>query len=67
MTNRASKSITTPMSVGMSAAGLLAVVVIFALYATGHGNLPWWLNGLTVLMPLGLAIGVVSAIVRAHR
>ena len=54
------------LSVGMSGLGLVAVALIFGLYATGYRELPWWLNGTTVLMPLGLATGVVSIIVQAR-
>lgn len=54
------------LSVGMFGLGLVAVALIFGLYATGYRELPWWLNAITVLMPLGLATGVVSIIVQAR-
>jgi membrane protein implicated in regulation of membrane protease activity len=41
------------------AAGLLALAVMFALFATGHRGLPMWLSLSSLLLPLGLAVGVV--------
>lgn len=47
--------------------GLLAVVAVFALYATGHEDLPLWLNAATVLLPFGLITGLVTNVVRTRR
>jgi len=40
------------------AAGLLALAVMFGLFATGHRRLPIWLSLSSLLLPLGLALGV---------
>lgn len=40
--------------------GLLAVVVILALFATGSQELPLWLNLLALLAPLGFGIGLLG-------
>jgi uncharacterized protein (DUF983 family) len=47
--------------------GLLAVVAVFALYATGHENLPLWLNVATVLLPFGLITALITSVVRTRR
>lgn len=47
--------------------GLLAVVIVFALHASGYENLPLWLNLPTVLAPAGLITGVVTSVVRTRR
>jgi hypothetical protein len=41
------------------AAGLVALAVTFGLFATGHRNLPMWLSLSSLLLPIGLALGVV--------
>jgi len=40
------------------AAGLVALAVMFGLFATGHRGLPMWLSLSSLLLPLGLAIGM---------
>ncbi|GAB2650972.1 hypothetical protein GCM10027271_05790 [Saccharopolyspora gloriosae] len=62
-----SRSIVLPLAVGLFAAGVLAVVVVFGLYATGIADLPLWLNLATLLAPLGLIVGVVGAVARTRR
>lgn len=55
------------VSVALFALGVLAVLIVFGLAATGQHNLPVWLNVMTMLAPLGLVVGVVSAVVNARR
>ena len=40
--------------------GLLGVVVIMALFATGSHDLPLWLNLVAMLAPVGFGIGLVG-------
>ncbi|WNV82033.1 hypothetical protein [Umezawaea sp. Da 62-37] len=52
-----------PLALGLFALGLVAIVVVFALFATGASNLPIWLNlAAWLLTPVGLGLGVVSAV-----
>ncbi|NHD18230.1 hypothetical protein G9447_12865 [Actinopolyspora sp. BKK1] len=55
-----------PVAVGTFCAGLVVILVIFGMSAFGHRDLPWWLNAMTMLCPLGLAVGLVSALARAR-
>jgi len=48
-------------------AGLLAVVVVYGLFAAGFRDLPLWLNVATSLAPLGLVAGLVTLVVRTRR
>ena len=38
--------------------GLLTLGVTFVLFAAGHRNLPLWLSLSSLLLPIGLALGV---------
>lgn len=64
---------TTPRSsalavwVSLFGLGLLAVLGVFGLFATGYQDLPLWLNLATLLAPAGLIGGVITLIVRASR
>jgi hypothetical protein len=40
------------------AAGLVALAVMFGLFATGHRRLPMWLSLSSLLLPIGLALGI---------
>ena len=40
--------------------GLLGVVVIMVLFATGSHDLPLWLNLVAMLAPIGFGIGLVG-------
>jgi hypothetical protein len=40
--------------------GLLGVVVIMALFATGSHDLPLWLNLVAMLAPVGFGIGLLG-------
>ncbi|MGW4211453.1 hypothetical protein ACWEIJ_25900 [Lentzea sp. NPDC004789] len=57
-----------PLAVGLFAAGVLAIVAVFVLFATGHGDLPVWLNVAATYLPaIGLALGIVAVIRRSRR
>lgn len=54
-------------SIVLFALGMLAVVVVFVLFAIGLTDLPVWLSAFAgVVTPLGLGLGLVS-LVREHR
>ncbi|MCS7478927.1 hypothetical protein ACFFQW_36345 [Umezawaea endophytica] len=56
-----------PLALGLFALGLVAIVVVFVLFAAGRSDLPVWLNvAAWLLTPVGLAVGVVS-VVRSSR
>lgn len=40
------------------AIGLVALATAFALFATGHRDLPMWLSLSSLLLPIGLALGM---------
>ncbi|MFD9894608.1 hypothetical protein ACFWY9_35125 [Amycolatopsis sp. NPDC059027] len=55
------------IGIGLFGLGMLAVVVVFILFATGMENLPVWLSvGAGVVTPLGLLLGLI-ALVREAR
>ena len=47
--------------------GLLAVVVIMVLFATGSHDLPLWLNLVAMLAPVGFGIGLIGDLPRGTR
>jgi len=52
-----------PLALGLFALGLVAIVVVFVLFAAGKSDLPVWLNvAAWLLTPIGLAVGVLSAV-----
>jgi len=52
-----------PLALALFALGVVAIVVVFALFAAGRSNLPVWLSvGACLLPPAGLALGVFSAV-----
>lgn len=55
------------VAVALFAVGLLAILTVFVLFATGRGDLPVWLNLLCLLAPAGLVVGVVGVALRARR
>ncbi|GAA0511581.1 hypothetical protein GCM10011581_01770 [Saccharopolyspora subtropica] len=61
------RSAVLPLSVALFTLGLLAIIVIFALFAAGYQDLPVWLNLATLLCPAGLIFGVVATVVRNRR
>jgi uncharacterized membrane protein YhdT len=57
-----------PLAVGLFAVGVLAIVAVFVLFATGHGDLPVWLNVAATYLPaIGLALGIIAVIRRSRR
>ncbi|EHR63311.1 hypothetical protein SaccyDRAFT_4503 [Saccharomonospora cyanea NA-134] len=55
------------IGIGLFAAGMVAVVAVFLLFAAGYSELPVWLSAAAgVITPLGLALGLIS-LVREHR
>ena len=57
-----------PLAVVIFAIGLIALAVVFVSYATGHRDLPLWLNmSAGVLVPLGLALALVGMFREARR
>lgn len=67
MTSSTSRPLALTVSMVLFGLGLLAIVVVFGLHATGRNNLPVWLNVATMLVPLGLITGVISTVVQARR
>ncbi len=49
------------------AIGVLAVVVVMGLFASGSHDLPLWLNLMAMLAPLGFAVGLAGVAVDARR
>lgn len=62
MARFARKPALLPTSVALFGAGVLAIMIIFGLYAIGWQNLPVWLNAIAMLAPLGLITGVIGMI-----
>lgn len=57
-----------PLAVGLFAVGVLAIVAVFVLFATGHGDLPVWLNVAATYLPAaGLALGIIAVIRRSRQ
>lgn len=54
-------------SLALFGVGLLAILVVFGLFAAGYENLPVWLNLLTLLCPVGLIFGVLATALRSRR
>lgn len=63
----ASRSRVLPTAVALFTVGLIAILTVFVLFATGHRDLPLWLNLVCLLAPAGLAVGVVGAVRQARR
>ena len=57
-----------PLAVGLFAVGVLAIVAVFVLFATGHGDLPLWLNVAATYLPAaGLGLGLIAVIRKARQ
>ncbi|WP_406692924.1 hypothetical protein REH65_15240 [Saccharopolyspora sp. ID03-671] len=67
MASNSPRSAVLPVAMAMFGVGLLAIIVIFALFATGHQDLPAWVSLATLLCPAGLIFGVIATVVRARR
>ena len=56
-----------PIAVAIFALGLIALAAVFALFVSGHHDLPLWLNGSAgVLVPLGLALALFGLVREAR-
>ncbi|PXY37075.1 hypothetical protein DI005_37315 [Prauserella sp. PE36] len=63
----ARKSWLMRLGIALFALGMLAVIVVFVLFAAGLEDLPVWLSAAAgVITPLGLGLGLI-ALVREHR
>jgi uncharacterized membrane protein YhdT len=57
-----------PLAIGLFAIGVLAIMAVFVLFATGHSDLPLWLNlAATYLPAIGLALGIIAVIRKARQ
>jgi hypothetical protein len=57
-----------PLAIGLFAVGVLAIITVFVLFATGHGDLPVWLNVAATYLPaIGLGLGIVAVIRKARQ
>jgi hypothetical protein len=55
------------VGIGVFALGVLAVLVVFVMFASGLHDLPVWLSAAAgVATPLGIVLGFI-ALVREHR
>ncbi len=61
-----SRTVLLPLSVGLFSLGLVAILLIFALSAAGHDDLPLWLNLAAMLTPIGLITGVITTVLRTR-
>ncbi|CAM3783539.1 hypothetical protein KIPE111705_24805 [Kibdelosporangium persicum] len=53
-----------PAAVAMFVVGLIAIIAVFVLYATGQTNLSVWLYVAAMLLPIGLGLGILSVVRR---
>ncbi|WP_143230924.1 hypothetical protein [Actinosynnema sp. ALI-1.44] len=53
-----------PAAVTMFAVGLIAIIVVFVLYAAGQSELSVWLYVAAMLLPVGLGLGIFSVVRR---
>lgn len=67
MAGSSPRSTVLPISLAMFGVGLLAIIVIFGLFATGHQDLPAWISVVALLCPAGLIFGVIATVARARR
>lgn len=57
-----------PLAVGLFAVGVLAIIAVFVLFATGYSDLPVWLNVAATYLPaVGLALGIIAVIRKARQ
>ncbi|MBE1465900.1 hypothetical protein [Kibdelosporangium phytohabitans] len=53
-----------PAAMTMFAIGLIAIIAVFVLYASGQSNLSVWLYVAAMLLPIGLGLGIFSVVRR---
>lgn len=57
-----------PLAVGLFAVGVLAIIAVFVLFATGHSDLPVWLNVAATYLPaVGLGLGIFAVVRKARQ
>ena len=57
-----------PLAIGLFAVGVLAIIAVFVLFATGHSDLPVWLNVAATYLPaLGLGLGIIAVVRKSRR
>lgn len=57
-----------PLAIGLFAVGVLAIIAVFVLFATGHSDLPVWLNVLATYLPaVGLGLGIIAVVKRSRQ
>lgn len=68
MSEREGKSPLINTGVVIFALGLIAVAVVFALFASGQHDLPLWLMiAAGALTPVGLAVGLIGLVIQHRR
>lgn len=65
--NSAARSRLLPTAVALFTLGVLGILVVFVLFATGHHDLPLWLNLACLLAPIGLGIGIATVVRQSRR
>lgn len=57
-----------PLAIGLFAVGVLAIIVVFVLFATGHSDLPVALNVAATYLPaIGLGLGIIAVVRKARQ
>ncbi|HEV7909104.1 MAG TPA: hypothetical protein VGP03_13225 [Pseudonocardiaceae bacterium] len=68
MSEAASRPKLLPLAVALFGLGVISLVTVFVLFATGHSDLPVWLSAAACLLaPIGLALGVISVVRDSRR
>jgi len=49
------------------ATGLVALAVMFGLFASGHRRWPTWLSLSSLLLPIGLVLGMARTLYLSHQ
>ncbi len=60
-------SLLVRLGVGCFALGLIAIAVVFGLFATGAHDLPLWLNLAAMLAPVGFGLALIGLFRQARR
>ena len=57
-----------PLAIAVFALGVLAIIAVFALFVTGHSDLPLWLNVTATYLPaIGLGLGIFAVIRKSRQ
>jgi hypothetical protein len=67
MATNTSRGTLLPVGVALFAVGLIAVLTVLVLFATGRHDLPVWLSAAAMLTPVGLALGVAGVVLGDRR